>query len=280
MVHAVSSARDDHVAARQALLEAAERSRTLLLSAGDGRTTIPRSQWTVADAGAHLLVGLRSFTAGLDGVPGWESPAPHAATFQERLTAFTARTLEDEPQRDLPTIGDLVVSGTSAFLDASAGRAPDDRVDTPWYGDGATLSLTAATCLLLAEQVVHGYDVAQAIGAAWPISRRDACLIFTAVQSMMPMIVNPDAARGVTATYDIRLRGGRPFVVHVEDGAVRVEASTTGTVDCHLSADPAAFLLVGYGRINQWHAIGRGQLATWGRRPWLALRLKGLFFNP
>ena len=66
----------------------------------------------------------------------------------------------------------------------------------------------------------------------------------------------------------------------IKNGAATVEPWASQPVDCHLSADPAAFLLLGYGRIGQWRAIGRGQLLAWGRKPWLALRLRSLFFNP
>jgi hypothetical protein len=39
-------------------------------------------------------------------------------------------------------------------------------------------------------------------------------------------------------------------------------------------------VLVGYGRMSQWRAIGTGRLIAWGRKPWLGFRFVGLFFNP
>ena len=66
-----------------------------------------------------------------------------------------------------------------------------------------------------------------------------------------------------------------------DDGGMTVEASRPRQkVDCHLSVDPAAFLLVAWGRISQWQAIPKGQLLAWGRRPWLGLQLRGLVRNP
>ncbi|HEY5989442.1 MAG TPA: hypothetical protein VIV12_24140 [Streptosporangiaceae bacterium] len=35
-----------------------------------------------------------------------------------------------------------------------------------------------------------------------------------------------------------------------------------------------ALLLVLYGRMSQWGPIAKGQLLTWGRRPWRALGFK------
>lgn len=75
-------------------------------------------------------------------------------------------------------------------------------------------------------------------------------------------------------------RGGPRFVVRVDDGTVTVEPAEATKVDCRLSADPLTFVLVGYGRINQWGPIVRGKLTAGGRKPWLALRFTGLFFNP
>jgi len=38
-------------------------------------------------------------------------------------------------------------------------------------------------------------------------------------------------------------------------------------------------LLVGYGRMPLGQALLRGGMLAWGRRPWLGLRIKDLFFN-
>jgi hypothetical protein len=53
-----------------------------------------------------------------------------------------------------------------------------------------------------------------------------------------------------------------------------------GPVDVHVSADPAALLLVVYRRQSQWRHLAGGRLLAWGRRPWLALTLVGRFHNP
>jgi hypothetical protein len=39
-------------------------------------------------------------------------------------------------------------------------------------------------------------------------------------------------------------------------------------------------LLVSYGRMPLGRALLRGGMLAWGRRPWLGLRFKGMFFNP
>jgi SCP-2 sterol transfer family len=88
-------------------------------------------------------------------------------------------------------------------------------------------------------------------------------------------------------TYEIRLRGNGPrYVIRVADGTVEVRATSGkvgpagGPVDCVLSADPVTLLLVVYGRMPLSGALLRGGILAWGRRPWLGLRFKNMFFNP
>jgi hypothetical protein len=65
----------------------------------------------------------------------------------------------------------------------------------------------------------------------------------------------------------------------VGDGAAEVRAASD-PVDCVISAAPAAFLLVGYGRLPIRRALLRGGVLAWGRRPWLGLRFNDHFVMP
>ena len=47
-----------------------------------------------------------------------------------------------------------------------------------------------------------------------------------------------------------------------------------------ITADPVAFLLLGYGRISQWSPILRGKLRAGGRKPWLAMKFATLLASP
>ena len=53
-----------------------------------------------------------------------------------------------------------------------------------------------------------------------------------------------------------------------------------GRIDVHISGDPAALLLYIYGRESQWKLIATGQLAAWGRKPWLAFTFRSRFHTP
>jgi len=47
-----------------------------------------------------------------------------------------------------------------------------------------------------------------------------------------------------------------------------------------ITADPVAFLLLGYGRVTQWPQIVRGRLRAGGRKPWFAMRFASLLVSP
>lgn len=264
-------------APRDALRRASEATGRLLTSLPGATVAIPGSLWNAREVGGHLVFSLRALTDIARGHDPGITDVSDTGTFHDRVAAVNARAVALEPPRDLTVLAELVVDSARGFLDATGGTPGSDLLDIPWYG--AALDVETATCLLLGEQLVHGYDVARAVDARWPIAPEDARLVIRGARSLLPLMVDPDAARGLHAGYGIRVRGGERFTVRVSGGTVRVEGDG-GRVDCHLSADPVALLLVGYGRISQWRAIRSGKLLAWGRKPWLALRFKGLFVDP
>jgi hypothetical protein len=134
----------------------------------------------------------------------------------------------------------------------------------------------------LGELLVHGWDIATTLGRPWAIGRDEANIVARGVLPVLPMVVDPAAAAGVSLAYELSLRGGGPRVlIRVQTGASRSSQSSRGRRPiCRISADPAAFLLVSYGRVGQLGPILRGQLIAWGRRPWAALRLNSFIRNP
>lgn len=271
----------DHGQTRAALGATSRRTADLLRSAGGGQARVKGSEWTIGEVGAHMAITLSGFTFAVQGQPDIVEPyIPETDRFPDRLSGVTANTLAIESERDPKALAHLVLERTEEFLSATANRSGSERVATPWYGVGVSLSLATASAILLGEQLLHGYDIARTVKRAWPINADDARLVVAAVTSMMPLAVNLEAAAGVEATYDIGVRGGPRFFVRVDKGAVKIESSKAEAVDCHISADPVALALVAYGRVSQWGPIAKGKLLTWGRRPWLAFRFKSLFFNP
>ena len=203
------------------------------------------------------------------------------ADFPTRLAASNAASIAMVDHTDAGRLAELITVGAQRFLELVAAADPQMECETPWYGPGRTRTLDCLTALALGELTVHGYDIATGTGRPWPISAEHAKLIVgTVCPEMWPLVVRPEAGRGAPMTYEVRLRGDGPrYVIRVADGTAEVRAAG-GPVDCVISADPATFLLVVYGRMPLGRALLRGGMLAWGRRPWLGLRFKDLFFNP
>jgi hypothetical protein len=268
--------------ARNRLAHYAERNAELFKSLDPG-LQVRKSEWTVGETAAHLIFALRGFTDSAIGNPDewfqWADQIPQART-PERIVAVNRALIPAEPRRDRASAAQAVVEGAHRFLTATASLSPTQPVPTPWYGDGESLTVAEATCLLLGEQVVHGYDLARSFRRRWPITNEDALLIFEAGRQMMPKIADPVAIGRTAAVYELRLGRGSRFVVRVADGSVAVEPSAGQRIHCHVSADPVALMLLAYGRTGQWRPISRGKMMTWGRKPWLAFRFSSFFSNP
>jgi len=267
----------DWPAARQALAEAARSVAELLRSVRNPQAPA-LGEWNLAELAVHLSHAFEIVPA-----LARRDREPAIGGVSE-LSSATLGWVRDDPERDLRVLAGRIETRATAFLEATESASPDDLC--PWLVAGSTRPLRVLTCHLLNEAVIHGYDIAQADGRPWKIDRATAALIFEGFLLPVFQAVDPrdfvvqEKAAGLQICYDIRLRGaGRLFFVF-DDGALTVEPPSSRRVDCHLSADPAAFLLVAWGRISQWQAIPKGQIMAWGRRPWMGLRMRSLFRNP
>ena len=260
----------DQAKARAALQAATQQVAALVRSIPDPSLRIPNSEWTVGEAAAHMVLGARVYG---ECATGHESPVTDLGD----LAGFNARFIREFPERQAEALAGLLVEAKGAFLTATAGRPGEEPM--PWH-EGHTLPVSLVTCIALGELLTHGYDIAKALGKPWPIKPQHARLIIAGMAPVLPRFVNEQAARGVRAGYELRIRGGPRFVCRFDDGKLTVEPPSARAVDCHISADPVAFLLVGYGRISQWRPILQGKMVAWGRKPWLAFKFKSLLRNP
>jgi hypothetical protein len=162
----------------------------------------------------------------------------------------------------------------------------DPDAPRAWLIDGVTVRQSTLTYHLLSETIMHGYDIAHAARRPWRIEPTHAAMVLSRFNLAIAQAVGPRAfvnianAAGVRATYDVRIRGGDRFHFVFDDGDLKVEEPSSRKVDCHLSVDPVAFLMVFWGRQNQWSAIAQGKLLAWGPRPWLGPQLRSLIRNP
>jgi len=272
----------DREAARAAVSSAAGRFTVLLRETDDIERPAAGTDWTVAETAAHVLWMFTGFSAAIAREPSTLTPEQYLeADIHTRMAASNADTIAMVDHTDAGRLAELITAGAQRFLELVAQADPAAECETPWFGTGVTRTPDCLTALALAELTVHGHDIATGTGRPWPISADHARIILgTVFPEMSPLMVRPGAGRAGALTYEIRARGGGPrYVIRVADGTAEVRAAR-GPVDCVISADPAAFLLVGYGRMALGRALLRGGVLAWGRRPWLGLRFQDLFFNP
>ncbi|HSH58801.1 MAG TPA: maleylpyruvate isomerase N-terminal domain-containing protein, partial [Acidimicrobiales bacterium] len=233
--------------------------------------------WDLTDVAAHLSHSLDAIAAMTEGGGGllediWT------------LSSLTERLVDGESERDLCALADRIQATADRLV--SLMETGDPSVLITWIVQGVELPLPLLTCHALNELLVHGRDIAMAEGVTWAIPRPQAVqvvcgFLFPVLGRLGGVMVDQQAAAGVRATYDVRVRGGCRVTVRIHDGDMTLtQGGPGGPADCHLWVDPAAFLLVAWGRVGQWRAIARGQLLAWGRRPWLGLRFRTMLENP
>jgi hypothetical protein len=135
-----------------------------------------------------------------------------------------------------------------ALADSNLDSPLTSDASSPWLVQGIAVPRVTLACHILSESLVHGYDIAKALRVRWTIEPAHAALALMGfafpllVRPDLHALVDQDSARGFDACYEVRVRGA--------------------------------------GRVSQWPVIVTGRLFAWGRRPWLAPRLRQVLRNP
>ncbi|WNG90686.1 maleylpyruvate isomerase N-terminal domain-containing protein [Mycobacterium sp. ITM-2016-00318] len=273
----VEETRRAHDQSREALRTAAGRIVELLRRIDDAGAPVPGLAWTAAETAAHMVGDLRDYARALTRhTGGYMTHANRPQQSPSRLSAaVNARHLEEVPERDLGRLADLIDEAAAGYLAAVA--VADERATIP-TPNGLTITPPTMTTLLLGEQVVHGLDIARAARIGWQVDPHDALLITPGVLAIAPQYLRRSAV-GTRASFELRIRGAKNYRLAV-DGGTAVVTDAVQKSDCVITADPVAFLLLGYGRISQWSPIMRGKLRPGGRKPWLAMKFATLLDSP
>ena len=270
----LSGMEPEHVldACRSAVGQAADRLAQLIRPLPDLEQAVAESEWTARDAVAHLITALDLYTEMALGTPS-PVPAYDVAVFAE----FSRQRIADVPEADPTKLAYLLVDAADRFCAALSGSAGDAPVR--WHA-GMEIPMAQLAGLMLGEIVLHGYDIAVASRRPWPLQPNEVALILGAYAPLLGLNVDVERTRGLTAAFGVEVRGVASFVVRFTDGRHSLEPAGSGPVDCTLSADPAAFLLVTSGRLARWPAIALGLLGPGGDRPDMAVGFKDLYVFP
>jgi hypothetical protein len=236
---------------------------TELVRRNPDMTATAVGSWTLPEVACHVSHVVEKDTDALA-----RRALPFVELSPAAVAVMTNAMLEDDRERDVSVLADRIDALGSAFLELRV-HPPTEPVT--WVG-GTRLPPSAIACHLLEELLVHGYDVAKAARAPWRIEPAHAALAI--VGAALPIIaaspeswLSPRYDPSVRARVEFRLRGFERYALVLDNGLHVEVPPTTTSADAHLSADPAALLLVMLGRQTQWHALRRGKVMVWGRRP-------------
>jgi uncharacterized protein (TIGR03083 family) len=241
-----------------------------LLRGADLQRPVPHLEWTIGDLGAHMVSVVRAYTMAAQG----RSPiGPDLWKIDEN----NARLIAETPETSAPDLADALETESAAFVAASEPLPRGQQV--PFYGD-VSISAGAQAGMLLGDRLVHWWDVATALGQQFSADSELALPAVAASFEVMPEFLVREAAKGFTATYEIRIRGLPPRFLVFDDGALTVSDQRQGRVDCRISADAMAYVLMALRRGSRWRPILRREVVISGKRPWLALKLEKLVQLP
>jgi Mycothiol maleylpyruvate isomerase N-terminal domain len=256
-----------------ALRRAAAATDELLAAMSDNQdiVPVPGLAWTVSETAAHLVTLLAQSAAYASGAR--DGAAERAATppsggAAQRMALGNARELDSLVERRIPALRQLLASATDDYVTAITGRRDGGPVET-LFGQEDPVAMTAA---LVGEQLVHGFDLARAVGQRWSIDPDAARLTLTGTAPLLPYLVDAEAIRDVSARIEFRIAGAAGFTLVLDHGRAAVEPAD-GHCDCWISAQPVPYLLLAYNRIGRWRPLLRREVRSGGRRRWLAMRL-------
>jgi uncharacterized protein (TIGR03083 family) len=226
--------------------------------------------WTVSQLGAHLVEDVEII---IDVLRGKGSP------FKRWDSAYVAKMNQSYIDAILKRGIDLADQLESALDEWRPLITSDDLPPTvPYHADQPLPPLRAAACVFT-DCLVHGYELARALGQPWPIDPEHVDLGMRGITAIVDHMVT-ERARGFTATYQLRLRGQGTYTFRFEDGRLTVGGNYDGPVDCRISADPGTYLLVAAGRLGPIRPALTGRMVVYGRRPWLGARFSQLLAAP
>jgi uncharacterized protein (TIGR03083 family) len=223
-------------------------------------------EWNAGEAAAHASNSSRHFLATLRG------DAIEREEY-DRIAESNARALADDPERDPRRLADRLEHGERELV-AFVHDTDGDPLVEPFAGIQVPVSTVLA--IELGELLVHGYDVGRAADLPWRIDPRQAAVMLEGLWPLLPFVVDPRRAAGSSASWDLRIRHGTRRLLVLDRGVLRVDVPSGAVADCHMSAEPVAFVLLTYGRVGAWRPIVAGKLLAWGRRPWRAFMLQAI----
>lgn len=262
-----SNAWVDLDAARAALRSVADLTTTLIRAIPDPAYPIHnRNATPIGDAAAHLVLTTQ---IAADCFAGFPSPIHDLGARRDLSARFLARFPERRPR----VLANLLEDAVELLLDAPLDAEPIS------FHAGIPLDPGVIIGLVVAEFMAQSWDIAHTLGLSWTVASSAARVASSAIVRLLPHLLAASAA-DTRASVRVHIRGGDDITCRLSFGRLTVARGDADPVDCHISADPVAFVLVAHRRVSRLGRVARGQLVTWGETPFIAAEFPGLFVAP
>jgi hypothetical protein len=223
--------------------------------------------WNVHQVIAHVLCVARRYQAVAEGRDFRRARQPRELDQinQEEMLAAMA------------PIPDLLeeLKALEPVMDAFFDGLPEDYVGE--FHCGAMVSRVIVQVNWLFDLILHGEDIARAVGVKWDIRERDMLLLLREGMEVAPAYLSPDLSPATNICVALHIPDARPYVMHVHDGIAEVRARRQGDrPDAVLKAPASTVLRLMLQRIGPVTATRHGLRIVGGRRPWKAMKLQSL----
>jgi hypothetical protein len=266
---------DTWLALRSSLEETAQKMAHMVEHA-DRPGARATKRWTVMETAVHTATVAAIDAATVD----LSSASPAIAGLidllgnanVEAVGPLNALTLRYFTDREPAAVADLLRSQVAQLLRVTADHDPSSTID--WIG-GSRLTPPGVLSHLLNELLIHGWDIAHALGVPWSMSASESAAFFdhflvglaTTGHGHLLDTDRPPAPGPIAVRFRSRTSGAVTLVLR--DGRLTV-GEPTDAVDVRISYDPVTFNLMLFGRVSKAKAILSGNvLIVGGRRPWL-----------
>ena len=253
--------------ARASIRATTTRVAALFRGIDEPRRPAHRSDWTISETAAHLVVVARANL-------GYAQGHPEPVLELDQLAVTNRARIDELPERDLDQLASSLEAAIDELLTVTAGRHAAEL--QPWHSR-TKLPLGGMFGMVLAELLLHGRDVARAQRQRWTIHQPDAVHVVRGGFAFCPLVIDHDLAREHPITYRLLCRGVPTSIWRFSDAGLTISPEVPDRVDLHLRVDPVTFMLLGFGRRSPLLATVLGRAVSWGRKPLAAFRVPSYF---
>jgi uncharacterized protein (TIGR03083 family) len=260
-------------AVRAALPEITGRFANLVAGVPDARAK-SLGEWSIAETASHVGMIALLYTSMIRGdggplpLPGLVEPIDLASV--DTISRLNALALELYPERDPGRLAERLRADVAEVLLVSADLDPEKPV---WWLGGSRVPVAGVLAHLVNEMLIHGLDIARALGRPWPVPAAHEALflelfLFGMIRNDMGRLLDDATPSPRRIAVEFRSAHTKPAVLALQHGKLRVE-EPDGTADVRLRFDPAVLVPMMFGRIGKPRAVLSGGVRIGGPRPWL-----------